>query len=122
MASHSHYLVSDLEKETSSIITLSSNGKNNTPRAELLTYSTYAWSAENIIYNVFGLRTTRNYYFESDLRMLLSLIQGDEHENAQVAKISELITKLKKYIYNEDDPLFVIIKQAEEFMRCIQSS
>lgn len=122
LASHSHYLVSDLEKETSSIITLSSNGKNNTPRAELLTYSTYAWSAENIIYNVFGLRTTRNYYFESDLRMLLSLIQGDEHENAQVAKISELITKLKKYIYNEDDPLFVIIKQAEEFMRCIQSN
>lgn len=119
LASHSHYLVSDLQGDTSSIVTLSKEN-DLSPKAELLPYDTYAWSAENIIYNVFGLRTTRNYYFENDLHKLLTLIQNGNDELGNKEKIVQLVAKLKKYVYDEDDPLFVIIKQAEEFLKCIQ--
>ena len=119
LASHSHYLVSDLQGDTSSIVTLS---KENSiwPKAELLNFDTYAWSAENIIYNVFGLRTTRNYYFESDLRRLLVLMQSEDNTDENVNEIIELTKKMKKYIFDEDDPLCAIISQAEEFIKCIQ--
>lgn len=119
LASHSHYLVSDLQGDTSSIVTLS---KENSiwPKAELLNFDTYAWSAENIIYNVFGLRTTRNYYFERDLSRLLELIQAEDNTDENIDEIIELTEKMKKYIYNDDDPLCVIISQAEECIKCIQ--
>ena len=119
LASHSHYLVSDLQGDTSSIVTLSKEN-NIWPKAELLNFDTYAWSAENIIYNVFGLRTTRNYYFESDLRKLLSMIQAEDCTDIDINKIIELTEKMKKYIYNEDDPLCAIVNQAEVFIECIQ--
>lgn len=119
LASHSHYLVSDLQGDTSSIVTLSKEN-NIWPKAELLNFDTYAWSAENIIYNVFGLRTTRNYYFESDLRKLLSMIQAEDCTDIDIDKIIELTEKMKKYIYNEDDPLCAIVNQAEVFIKCIQ--
>lgn len=119
LASHSHYLVSDLEGETSSIVTLCKNRDCSSPKATLLPYDTYAWSAENIIYNVFGLRTTRNYYFESDLQKLLSLVQNYENNDEDITEIKALIEKLKKYVYNDQDPLAIVIAQAEEFLECI---
>lgn len=121
LASHSHYLVSDLKEDTSSIVTLTKLNEK-TPYAELLPYSTYAWSAENIIYNIFGLRTTRNYYFESDLHKLLSCMQKNELTREELNEIRELATKLKKYIYNDEDPLALIIRQAEGFLKCIHES
>lgn len=115
LASHSHYLVSDLKEETSSIVVLTKVNEK-APHAELLPYSTYAWSAENIIYNIFGLRTTRNYYFESDLHKLLVGMQANELTEKELNRLRELITKLKKYIYNDEDPLALIIRQAEGFL------
>lgn len=119
LASHSHYLVSDLQGDTSSIVTLSRTNSLS-PKAELLPFETYAWSAENIIYNVFGLRTTRNYYFESDLHKLLSMIQSNDDSMNNREEIIKLTEKLKRFIYNEEDPLFLIIKQAEGFLKCTQ--
>lgn len=117
LASHSHYLVSDLQEDTSSVVTLKKENEK-APDAELLPYSTYAWSAENIIYNVFGLRTTRNYYFESDLHKLLVGMQKTEMTKEDFEEVKELTDKLKKYIYNDEDPLALIVKQAEGFLKC----
>lgn len=119
LASHSHYLVSDLQESTSSIVTLTKE-TDKIPHAELLPYSTYALPAENIIYNIFGLRTTRNYYFESDLHKLLTCMQSKELSRKELKEVRELTSKLKKYIYNEDDPLALIISQAEGFLKCTQ--
>lgn len=117
LASHSHYLVSDLQEDTSSVVTLKKKNEK-APEAELLPYSTYAWSAENIIYNVFGLRTTRNYYFESDLHKLLMGMQKTEMTKEDFEEVKRLTDKLKKYIYNDEDPLDLIVKQAEGFLKC----
>lgn len=107
--------MSDLKEETSSIVVLTKVNEK-APHAELLPYSTYAWSAENIIYNIFGLRTTRNYYFESDLHKLLVGMQANELTEKELNRLRELTTKLKKYIYNDEDPLALIIRQAEGFL------
>ena len=115
LASHSHFMVSDLRPENSSLVTMANDGSNGGRVCRLVDYDTYAWSAENILYEVFGLRTTRNYYFERDLRELLSLISRNrDRENVQLAK--GLFEKIKRYNFKEGDPLIEILAQAESFI------
>ena len=116
LASHSHFMVSDLRPETSSLVTMSNNAPPKGGRAcRLVDYDTYAWSAENILYEIFGLRTTRNYYFERDLRELLLLISKKrEKETVELAK--ELFEKLQRYTFKEGDPLREVLAQAESYI------
>lgn len=115
LASHSHFMVSDLDPKTSSLVAINNQKKCDTDErvSELIDYDTYAWSAESILYNVFKLRTTRNFYFESDLSRLLTLIsEGKEHQ-----EIKRLCKKLSQYVFNEHDPINSILRQADEFIR-----
>ena len=114
IATHSHYIVSDLEPNSSSLIVITYNYVTKERQTEILDYSTYAWSAENILYNVFGVRTTRNYYFEMDIRTLLDIVGKRKYQEFDYARI--LIKKLKKYIYDKTDPLCQIIDTAEELV------
>ena len=114
LASHSHYFVSELKGDSSSIVVLKNNPGSNTPNAEIIPYDTYSWSAENIIYNVFGIRTTRNFYFESDLSILLTSLESFDGSEEKKEKIQALINKLHKYVFNTSDPLYFILKEAEE--------
>lgn len=114
IATHSHYIVSDLEPTSSSLIAITYNPVTKERQTEILDYSTYAWSAENILYNVFGVRTTRNYYFEMDMRTLLDIVGKRKYQEFDYARI--LIKKLKKYIYDQTDPLCQIIDTAEELV------
>lgn len=117
LASHSHYFVSDLPSKSSSIV-IFRHAKNDLPEVELLPYDTYAWSAENIIYNVFGLRTSRNYYFESDIGKLIKAIScyfGTEEEKINIQK---LLSKLEKYSLGNNDPLNELIKEAKDVIEC----
>lgn len=116
LASHSHYLVSDLESSTSSIVAFRRNEIDENPIVEVLPYETYAWSAENIIYNVFGLRTTRNYYFESDLRELLTIVQDIEENTDRIEEAKKLVKKLRKFVFDSKDPLHVVIEQSAEIL------
>ena len=86
----------------------------NAPKAEVIPFDTYSWSAENIIYNVFGIRTSRNFYFESDLSDLLDNLNSfDGSENERI-NILRKIDKLEKYVFNANDPLYLILKDAKE--------
>lgn len=117
LASHSHYFVSELKSKSSSIVVLRS-GESNSPQAEIIPYDTYAWSAENIIYNVFGIRTTRNYYFESDLSYLILSLQDYDGSAEKRESIEIQIDKLKKYVFGVNDPLNVLLKDAEGKIKC----
>lgn len=112
LATHSHYLVSDLEPESSSLVVLKSN-ENSGRSFELLNINTYAWSAENILYNIFNVRTTRNYYFEMNLREILELI-GNKSDN--YLRIKSLLEPIKKVVLDENDPLNLIIKDVERYL------
>src|SRR5690606_31118696 len=56
LASHSHFIVSDLENSSSSVLALTKNAEENVS-ANLLDAQTYGWSAEEVLYLVFNLKT-----------------------------------------------------------------
>lgn len=116
LASHSHYFVSELKAKSSTIVVLRENDDliSGPPKAELIPYDTYAWSAENIIYNVFGIRTTRNYYFECDLSYLIQSLESFDRSEEKKCEIEKQINKLKKYVYHSNDPLNKLIEEAED--------
>jgi predicted ATPase len=121
LASHSHFMVSDLAPDSSSLISLRKKIDNNEVESrlsELIPYDTYSWSAENILYSVFGLRTTRNFYFEQDLTILLKLIS---EKSDDINKIKKLQTKLEKYIFNENDPINVILSQSKDYIMSMKN-
>ncbi len=117
IASHSPYLVSDLNPESSSLIVLGMD--NGIRSASTLDYSTYAWSTENILYNVFHVRTTRNYYFDIELRELLHYTSHNFVE--RLPRIKELYSKLSTYVYDPKDPLTLILDEVKEYIANAES-
>lgn len=115
IATHSHYIVSDLEPTTSSLVVMSIHNENgkNVRMAELVGYSTYAWSAENILYNVFGVRTTRNFYFEMDIGNLITMVKDKSKE---FEKIETLYNKLEKYVLGANDPLNLVLQEVKQYI------
>lgn len=117
IASHSPYLVSDLSPDSSSLIVL--NMENDVHSAVTLDYSTYAWSAENILYNVFHVRTTRNYYFDIELRELLNCTGRNQTED--LPRIKHLYNKLSGYVFDAKDPLNLILREVKEYIENAES-
>ncbi|RAZ67271.1 AAA family ATPase [Planococcus maitriensis] len=121
IATHSHYLISDLKQDSSSIvhITIENLEKGLIREAKLLDMDTYAWSAENILYNIFGVRTTRNYYFEQDLRKLISFI---ETESKDIESIEKLLKKLESLQIDAADPLKTLITEGKEYVENVSAN
>lgn len=115
IATHSHFIVSDLKKDSSSILSLTIN-KHYELESNLIDYSTYGWSSENILYNVFGVTTFRNHYFEMDVTKLLALIS---QKSKNFTAIKKLTNKLELLITdeNQNDPLKVIVSDAKKYLR-----
>ena len=116
LASHSHYLVSSLRPEASSLIKMSCNG-NGSYSGNMVDYSTYAWSAESVIYEIFETRTSRNYYFLNDLMKLQKLLNCHDVSVSKFNEINSLIKKLEKYEFHEADPLRELIQRAKVSQR-----
>lgn len=113
IASHSHFLVSDMKHDSSAILILNKNNKHQIT-SEYLKYNTEGWDAENILYNVFDVATTRNHYFEMDLRNLLKLISK---KNSNKTKIRDYIAKFEQFNITTNDPLTLIIKKAKKYIQ-----
>ncbi|MHA8088285.1 AAA family ATPase [Aquirufa sp. Wall-65K1] len=111
IATHSHFLLSDLKETFGSVVVL--NNKNGNFTAELKEYTPFGWSPEAILYDVFGVVNVRNHYFEYDLRKLLSMIST---RSKDFKKINDYITKFKQFQYINGDPLHQIIKEAEKYV------
>ena len=113
IATHSHFMVSDLKKESSSIISLKREGI--LIKAEISSENTYGWSAEDILYNIFKVPTTRNYYLANNIGNILSLISEKEQNieliKHKVSELKDIQLNLKK-----EDPLqSIIAKLIEKF-------
>lgn len=119
LASHSPYLVSDLNPVSSSLIVLKT--EEGIRSAETLDYSTYAWSTENILYNVFRVRTTRNFYFDMDLRELLHKTDCNNRDNVQFLRVKQLYEKLSSYVFDEHDPLRLILNEVKGYIDNVES-
>lgn len=112
ISTHSHYIVSDIDPNSSALVSLEYIPEHKKREAILIPYSTYAWSADNILYNVFKVRTTRNWYFEQDIRKLIKYIETKSQEKLDITK---LIDKLSKYQLNNDDPLIKLIEEGKRY-------
>lgn len=112
IATHSHLLLSDLREKWSDVLVL--RNENGKVKSKLLKHTPFGWSPEAILYEVFQVSTVRNHYFEYDLRQLLSLISNRSKDKI---RIKEYIEKFKSFNYSSGDPLELIIKEAEEYVK-----
>jgi ABC-type cobalamin/Fe3+-siderophores transport system ATPase subunit len=113
IATHSHFLISDIKGDKSKIIGLKK--ENNQIKVVDLpkNIDTYGWSAEEILYIIFNVKTTRNYYLEADLRELLHKISTQSNDFDRMENIVRDLRKLKLSV---NDPLNLIIDKAEEYL------
>lgn len=111
IASHSHFLVTDLLPKKSSVITLRNH--KGMIKSEFIEEQTYGWSAEEILYNVFNVKTVRNHFLESDLIDLLGLI-SEKSDN--LSKINELLNSIKSLSLTPNDPLNAVIEEATVYV------
>jgi predicted ATP-binding protein involved in virulence len=111
ICSHSHFLVSDLKPESSSIISLKKSEGNITSTP--ITKSTFGWSAEEVLYSVFNVRTVRNYFLEQDLTNLLGMIGQNSKDKKEIKR---LIDRIEQIPVTENDPLGEIIVEAKNYL------
>ena len=113
IASHSHFLVSDLNPKNSTLVILEKTYNEIddycTITSETPNASTYAWSAEHILLDVFKVPSTRNFYFASIVQEALELL-GDY--NRDKGKLEELKKQISEVLPNlkDNDPIKLISK------------
>lgn len=117
LTSHSHFLVSDLEGESSSVTALNRNEESKSLESILLDINTFGWSAEDILYNIFNVRSSLNYFLQADLTELLGIISNNLKE---ADKIEGILNKLNQLPKRENDPLQEIIIEATEYLKEIK--
>ena len=115
MATHSHFIISDLENESSEIIGL----KGHVPKitAQPMNLRTYGWSAEEVLYSVFNVKSVRNYFLEQDLTKLLGFIGQNSKDKTEIDK---LIQRIEQIPISENDPLKEIIEEAKTYSSRLQ--
>lgn len=113
IATHSHFMVSDLKPENSSIVTFKYNEKDRDIDIETLDFSTYALSPENILYSVFNSRTSNNYYMQHDLNKVFDLI----NKNKDIQEIERIFNSLKLVKLDERDPLNHVLSSISEYLK-----
>lgn len=111
ICSHSHFLVSDLQSENSAIISLK---RDVDTVATSISANTFGWSAEEVLYSVFNVRTVRNYFLEQDLTNLLGLIGQNSKDKKEIGR---LIQRIEQMPISNDDPLKEIIIEANNYLK-----
>jgi len=112
IASHSHFLVSDLLPNQSTVISL--KNEKRTIKAEMLVEPTFGWSAEEILYSVFNVKTVRNHFIESDLTDLLGLIS---EKSDDIKKIKKILLSIQSLNITPNDPLNAVIVEANNYIK-----
>ncbi|WP_375577659.1 AAA family ATPase [Marivirga tractuosa] len=109
IATHSHFLISDLRPDSSSVISL--KRENEKLIADNLHTDTYGWSAEEVLLKVFNVPTTRNYYISEKIGEILDEIAKPKNVD-RLRLISLMVNQLvENNIGNlsEEDPLKEIV-------------
>ncbi len=116
IASHSHFIISDLEPDSSKIIGLS----RNNDKIEIIPFEknldTYGLSTEEILYTVFKLKTVRNHFLEADLTDLLGLISENSTDKN---RIQELLQTIEQITVTPNDPMNAVIEEAKNYIKTI---
>lgn len=114
ISTHSHFMLTDLEPESSDIVALEK--KDGIVRDVSEGVNTFNWSVDDILYRVFHVRNTRNYVLESKVLDLYRMVSGRSNEKH---KLKELIGELSQYQMNEEDPLLKLLDTAKSYVESI---
>ena len=117
IATHSHFLVSDLRPEASNVLSIKIEDGN--VRSNIIDRDTFGLSAEDVLYNVFNIRTTRNYYLEMELREALHLISeppSGKSKAKSIKRLKELCEKFDSLALDKHDPLNKIIEEIKIYI------
>lgn len=112
IASHSHFIVSDLDQKNSSLHVFKKNSGGDVD-IDNISHSTYAWSPENILYSVFNVRTVGNPGFEKDLERALSLISA---EKSDINELKFLANKFSQIVFDSSDPLANVVESIMDYI------
>jgi ABC-type lipoprotein export system ATPase subunit len=104
IATHSHFMVSDLDSDNSSLI-MSSNLDG--PKFQLFDGEVYGRSPENILYRVFGVATSGNSYVEGDLHSALRMLSSAE--SLDLVELEAINRRLEKVRGKDNTALNVIL-------------
>lgn len=113
IASHSHFMASDLTPEDSSIVVMGRDKKGNIT-SEFYQEETYGWSAENILLNVFKVPAARNYYFAAKVQQLLDILANETKNMRLYQELLREVNSVEPYL-SEADPLKSIVKMLNEY-------
>ncbi|MGO4344524.1 AAA family ATPase [Paenibacillus sp. MCAF9] len=110
LATHSHFMISDLKPESSSIVSLHQAVESDEIIVKLHDENTFGWSVEDILYNIFGVITTRNLYVAKEVdsfleKYSLSLVP-EEVLKQEIPKLEYINSNLK-----DTDPLKLVIQK-----------
>ncbi len=109
LATHSHFIVSDLPDDRSEVIRLIKERK----KISSINYSdTEGLSAEQVLLDVFDMPTSRNHYITSILQRALELASNEDRDEGELMSILQSLNKIKNKL-REDDPLKRILKGLE---------
>ncbi|MBO7463849.1 MAG: AAA family ATPase [Bacteroidales bacterium] len=111
IATHSHFILTDLEPSSSDIIALEKT-KDGLIKDVSEGVNTFNWSVDDILYRVFHIRNTRNYVFESKVIELCKLVENRGSKD----KAKALINELSPYKLNGDDPIVKLLKIANDYV------
>lgn len=103
IATHSHFIVSDLPLERSSVIHFK-EGNGRFIDVDYIDAETNGLSAEDVLLNIFGMPSTRNYYLSAEISKALEMVAVGKTDSETFVNS---VKKFKKYIpYMKDvDPL-----------------
>lgn len=82
IATHSHFLVSDIERQNSQVIGLKK--EEGIKPIHFSNLNTYGWSAEQVLLDVFDVPTTRNYYIAERLGELMDFVANPENDKKSI--------------------------------------
>ncbi|WP_405294751.1 AAA family ATPase [Algibacter sp. Ld11] len=114
IATHSHFLVSDLPGENSNIIGLKK--RDGEIESIEISKNTYGWSAEEVLLEVFQVPTTRNHFISEKIGEILDEIANPD-KNTGVIKslVNELIEKNIDKLSKEDPLKEIVDKLIEKY-------
>lgn len=108
IASHSHFIVSDLEKESSSIISIK-QAEGKLIAESLSEPETFGWSAEQVLFDIFNVATSRNYYLNNLISEILELMANENSSNDEIKKKIRYLRSLDLNL-NIEDPMTEIVE------------
>lgn len=103
IATHCHFLVSNLPLKRSNVVCMSRN-KENEIKVESIPSETYGWSAEEVLIKAFGVPTDRNRYLAKQVSDFLKAIGDKSIEYKVVNKELEFFKETTTHL-NSVDPM-----------------